>query len=290
MQMVFHLGAHGTDGDRLLKTLLGNRAWLTQNHTEIVPPSRHRGLFEEAIMALNGGAATHEMQQIMLDAMLDSDAPQRVVMSSPTLLGTPGRAIGREGLYPQIGTRAAALANLFPDAQAEFFVAVRNPAVLVSKLNHLNSGSYESLMQGCLPTDLRWRDTIRRLVAAAQGRRVVVWCHEDVPLIWPELVRLIGDMPPDAPLSGALLYMQELLGEAGLARLRAELAARDQLSIPQRRQLYARVLQSDMDPDRLEESIVLPGWTQDTVDEVTRGYHADIAEIAVLPGVEFVMP
>ncbi len=26
MQMVFHLGVHGTDRDRLLKTLLNNRA------------------------------------------------------------------------------------------------------------------------------------------------------------------------------------------------------------------------------------------------------------------------
>lgn len=290
MQMVFHLGVHGTDGDRLLKTLLANRAWLTRHRTEIVVPSRHRGLFEEAIMALNGGPATPEMQQIMLDAMLDSDAPERVVMSTPTLLGAPGRAIGRDGLYPQIGTRAAALANLFPDAQAEFFVAVRNPAVLLSKLDHLNSGSYESLMQGCQPTQLRWRDTIRRLVGAAQGRRVVVWCHEDVPLIWPELARLAGDMPPDAPLSSAMIYMQELLGEAGLARLQTELAGRDQLSIQQRRQIYARVLQSDMRPDRLDENIVLPGWTQQTVDEVTGLYHADLAEIAVLPGVEFVMP
>ncbi|MGB1209037.1 MAG: YeeE/YedE thiosulfate transporter family protein, partial [Paracoccaceae bacterium] len=34
---------------------------------------------------------------------------------------------------------------------------------------------------------------------------------------------LIGDIPPEAPLSGALLYMQELLGEAGMARLNAEL-------------------------------------------------------------------
>lgn len=288
--MVFHIGVHGTDGDRLLKTLLNNRDWLLGNGTEVVSPARHRGLFDEAIMALKGGAATPEMQQIMLDAMLDSAAPQRVVMSSPLLLGSAGRAVGREGLYPQIGARVSALANLFPQTQAEFFVAIRNPAVLLSKLLPQMGCSYEAMMQGCAVRDLRWRHTIRRLVSAAQGRRVVVWCHEDVPMIWPELLRLAGDMPPEAPLSGALLYMQELLGEAGMARLRAALAGRDQITIAQRRRICAAVLADHILPDALDEDIALPGWTQQTVDHVTDAYRADVAEIAVLPGVEFVMP
>lgn len=289
MQMVFHLGVHGTDGDRLLKTLLNNRLWLLKNATEVVPPARHRGLFEEAMMALNGGAATPEMQQIMLDAMLEGDTPQRVVMSTPSLLGTPNRAVGREGLYPQIGQRVAALANLFPQAQAEFFVAIRNPAVLLSKVMP-QIGSYEAMMQGCEIASLRWRDTIRRLVSAAQGRRVVVWCHEDVPMIWPEIVRLAGDMAPETPLSGALLYMHELVGDAGMAALRAAMARRDQMSIGQRRQICTEILDQHMLPDALDEDITLPGWTQAEVDAVTERYRADVGEIAVLPGVEFILP
>ena len=49
MQMVFHLGVHGTDRDRLLKTLLNNRAALQGIGTEVVTPNRHRGLFDEAL-------------------------------------------------------------------------------------------------------------------------------------------------------------------------------------------------------------------------------------------------
>lgn len=290
MQMVFHIGAHGTDRDRLLKTLLNNRAWLLQNRVEIVAPGRHRGLFEEAMAALNGCPATAEMQQIMLDAMLDSEAPRRVIMSTPSLLGLPARAVGPQGLYPLIGSRAAALANLFPQAQAEFFIALRNPAVMLSKLSHLAPGGYEAMMQGCDPRELRWRDAIRRLVNAAQGRRVVIWCHEDVPLIWPEVVRLAGDIPPEVPLSGTLTYMQELLGDAGLARLRAALAGHDQLTIGQRRKIHAEILQQYLLPGMLDEEIALPGWTQGMVDEVTGAYHADATEIAALPGVEFIIP
>lgn len=38
MEMVFHLGVHGTDGDRLLKTLLNNRDQLFREQAEVVPP------------------------------------------------------------------------------------------------------------------------------------------------------------------------------------------------------------------------------------------------------------
>ncbi|RJK98655.1 hypothetical protein D3P06_15590 [Paracoccus aestuarii] len=291
MQMVFHLGVHCTDGDRLLKTLLNNRAALQKAGTEIVTPNRHRGLFDEALKSLNGGSATPEMEQIMLDAMLESDDPSRVVMSTPTFMGAPGRAVGRDGLYPQIGMRAAALARLFPSARTEFFVAIRNPATLISEVLPMFGGKgYPDLMQGCHPTQLRWRDAAQRLMRAAQGRRVVMWCHEDVPLIWPEVVRLAGALPPEAPLSGGLLYMHDLLGDAGIARLRDAMAGRDRMDIAQRRQLYAQVLEAHALPGMLDQEIALPGWSQDLVDEVTAHYRSDVAEIAVMPGVEFLLP
>lgn len=292
MQMVFHLGVHCTDGDRLLKTLLNNRDTLLHHQIEVVPPSRHRGLFEEALMALNGGAATVEMEQIMLDAVLVSDAPQRVVFSTPTFMGAPGRVCGRnQGLYPQIGTRAAALANLFPSADSEFFLAIRNPATLLTEvLKVFTGGDYDVLLQGNSPLRLRWREAIQRLIRAMPGRRIVIWCHEDVPLIWPEILRLAGALPPGAPLTGGFSYIQELVSPEGFTELQAILAEQDQLSVMRRRELEAQALKNYARPGALEQDIDLPGWTQELVDQVTDLYHADIAEIAVLPGVEFVLP
>lgn len=292
MQMVFHLGVHCTDGDRLLKSLLNNRDELLHHGTEIVPPNRHRGLFEEALMALNGGTATAEMEQIMLDAMLVGDAPRRVVFSTPSFMGAPGRVCGRnQGLYPQMGARAAALANLFPSAGSEFFLAIRNPATLLTEvLNIFTGGDYEVLLQGNPPLRLRWAEAIQRLIRSVPGRRIVIWCHEDVPLIWPEILRLAGALPIGAPLTGGLAYLQELVTEEGFAELQAILAGQDQLSVKRRRDLEAQALERHALPSALDQEIGLPGWTQDLVDQVTDQYHADIAEIAVLPGVEFILP
>ncbi|CAM3293741.1 hypothetical protein PANO111632_12645 [Paracoccus nototheniae] len=291
MQMVFHMGVHGTDGDRLLTTLLENRDTLHAAGTEVVVPDRHRGIFDEATKSLNGGSATPEMEEIMLDAMLDSDQPSRVVMSTWTFQGAPGRAVGRTGLYPKIVQRTSALAQLFPSAQTEFFLAIRNPATLLAEvLPQFSGNGYEDLMQGCHPLDLRWRDAIQRLMQAAQGRRVVIWCHEDVPLIWPEVVRLIAALPADAPLTGMLSYMHDLVGDAGLEALSGAMAGRDQTNVAQRRKVYADILASHALPGVLDQDIDLPGWTQDLVDEVTENYRSDVAEITVLPGVEFILP
>ena len=290
MQMVFHLGVHGTDGDRLLKTLLMNRDWLTAHGTDVIPPDRHSGLFEKALASLGGGRATPEMQQILLDAVLRGDAPVRAVFSTPTFMGAPGRAVGQGGLYPQMGARAAALANLFPDHEVEFFVAIRNPASLIAEvLSIFTGGGYDALMQGCGPLDLRWRDPIQALLRAAPGRRVVIWCHEDVPLIWPEIVRLIGSIPPDAPLKGGTLYLEEILGGDGMACLKEALSAQDRLSVAQRRAISSEIMQTHALPAALDQAIDLPGWSQEIVDRVTDQYHADVAQIAVLPGVEFVL-
>lgn len=289
MHMVFHLGVHCTDGDRMLKTLLNNRTPLLARQTEIVTPARYRGIFEEALMALNGGMATPDMEQIMLDAVLEHDDTQRVVLSNSGFLGAPGRVAGRGVMYPQIASRALALANLFPSIEAEFFLALRNPGPLLTEISPLVAGgNYQALMQGITPLDLRWNDAIRRLLQSLRGRRLVVWCHEDVPMIWPEVVRLAADLPADQPLAGSLVYMHELLGDAGLPHLRAALGERDQLSIADRRRIFAEALDQHALPGALEQEINLPGWDQALVDEVTATYYADVAEIAALPGVEFI--
>jgi hypothetical protein len=291
MQMVFHLGVHCTDGDRLLRTLSNNRDWLTRHGTEIVQPTRHRGIFEEALLALNGGPATPEMVGIMLDAILDGDSPRRIVMSTPGFLGAPGRVSGREGLYFQIGRRAAALANLFPEARAEFFLAIRNPATLLSDILPIFSGGgYETLMQGRAPLELRWHEAIDRLVRAVPGRRIVIWCHEDAPLVWPEVVRTAGGIPPDVPLAGGLTYMHEILGDAGFPHLRATLKKAAPQTVAARRAIYAESMRDHAQPGILDQIVDLPGWTQDLVDQVTAAYRRDVAEIAQRPEVEFILP
>lgn len=291
MQIVFHCGVHGTDYDGMLKSLQQNRLWLTDNHTEVVSRDRHRGVFETALRSLRGGPATREMEETILDAILDRDTTRRVICSQPGFLGLPDRAITPEGLMTLSAERMSALMNLFPRSEVEFFVGLKNPATMIPHcISRIENRSYYDIMAGVPLERMRWSPTIRGMVSALRGRRLVIWSHEDTPLIWPEVVRTIANMPDDAPLKAGLLILGEILHPEGIKFIRDQLAAEQQVDISKRREIFTRALQSYVHHEKIETSIDLPGWTQQTINELTSMYDHDLAEIAGLPGVEFISP
>ncbi len=42
--------------------------------------------------------------------------------------------------------------------------------------------------------------------------------------------------------------------------------------------------------EQMEIEVSLPGWTQDLVDRLSDLYDEDVAQIAALPGIEFIAP
>ena len=291
MQVAFHCGVHGTDLYRMVKTLQQNRDWLLRNGIEPLTPNSHRDVFGEATNALQGTPATPDMQQVMFDSLLEVDEPRRMICSTPTFLGTVRRVISPQGLYAIAGEKMAALANLFPDAEVEFFMALKNPATLIPFIAAQdNSPPYHELMSGIDPEALRWAPTMRRILSALPGHRIVVWCHEDTPLIWPEVVRRIATMPSDVPLKAGLQILGDIMRPEGIQMIREALAREERLTVASRRRIFTEALEKYALPDQLEVEIALPGWTQELVARITANYDRDVAEIAALPGIEFISP
>lgn len=291
MQVVYHCGVHGTDIYRMVKTLMQNRDWLLANGIEPLTPNKHRDIFTEALNALRGAPASEEMEHVMLDAILESDNPNRIIFSTSNFLGKAERAVSPEGLYASAGQRMAALANLFPSAEIEFFVALKNPATLLPYVfSQERTGEYDQVMAGISPERLRWAPAIRRIQAAVPNCKLVLWCHEDTSLIWPEVVRRIATMPTDVPLKAGLQILGDILRPEGIQMIRDEMAKQERLTIDSRRQIFSAALARFALPDEMEVTVTLPGWTQDLVDRLSDLYDEDVAEIAALPGVEFITP
>lgn len=291
MKVAFHLGVHGTDQDKLVRALLQNRDLLSRRGTEVPSPTRYRSVLGEALNSLNGAPASDQMQEFMLDAFVDSDELQRLILSQPGFLGLPYRAISAEGLYVTAPDRLRALANLFPSAEVEFFIALKNPATLVPfVVSQIADRSFEQVMQGIDPMQLRWSPAMRRILQAAQSRRVVVWCNEDAPLIWPEVLRRIADIPAEQSFKGGMQILYHIMSPEGIAWLREQLPGDGELPIAERRALTEQALERFALTDRLSQDLSCPGWTQDLVDRISETYDRDVAEIAALPGVEFIAP
>ena len=73
MRIVYHLGAHYTDEERLLKCLLKNRQTLSQRGVIVPSPKRYRNLLRDTAIELKGKAASRDTQALILDQIMEED-------------------------------------------------------------------------------------------------------------------------------------------------------------------------------------------------------------------------
>lgn len=292
MDIALHLGVHGTDDERIFRALMKNRARLAAAGTALPVTRSYRQMLPKLARSLRGGPAGADAQEMVRDALGVNDSTRRLILSHENLACFPVQAVGPKGLYPQLHLRLAALANIFPTDRCTFFVALRNPATLVPDLlDRGNATSYDELMAGTDPRNLRWGPVLRALLSAVPDADLVLWCNEDTPLIWPDLLRRIaGDSGPE-PLEGEDDMLALLLTEAGFARYRGFVTGRETPLTPaQRHRIAAAFLRKFARPEEMELTVDLPGWSAELIAEMTEAYDADVAEIAALPGVTFLLP
>ncbi len=145
-------------------------------------------------------------------------------------------------------------------------------------------------MQGVDPRSVRWSDVIADIVSANPGCPMVVWCNEDTPLIWPEVMREVTEHPPELRLKGGFDILGQIMESEGMKRLRAYLGTHPPQNEMQRRRILAAFLDKYAKPDEIEETIDVPGWTEELVEEMTADYEDDLLRIQALPGVSFIAP
>ena len=273
--------------DRLIRTLLRNRDELWRAGVEVPSPRRYRGVYGEAMVALKGGPASAEMQEMLLDAVMVSDDAARVVLSQAAFIGQPKRAVTPTGVYPTAHHRMTGLSNLFPQSPVEFFVSILHPARHVQDLVSQMKGDYAAVMEDIDPRQLRWAPMFQRMLGAVPDRRIVAWAEEDLPFTWPEVLRAVAGVTAAMPLQDEDAILSDLLSPEALEQLNTQIAEQPELSVNGRRDLVEQAL-AQAEPAKLEADIDLPGWSQDLIDELSEIYAADLAEIAALSGVEFI--
>ncbi len=291
MKIVYHMGAHGTEEDLILRVLLRNRPRLSTLGIAVPPPSRYRQVLIEAIRNLRGAPASPEMQEMLLDTIVEDEKPERIILSFENFLATPGNAIGQSGLYPFAGERPQFFANVFPDSESEFHMALKHPAALLHTLLQRQPGrSYDEVMANIDPLTLRWAPVVRRMLAGAGRNRLVLWCNEDAPLIWPEVIRRLCGVSPEVPILGNVALLARLLATEGLDWLNQQAQANPPATIGARRALVTEALERYVNEDEITVPLAFPGWDEALMARLDRSYDADVAEIAALPGVEFIAP
>ncbi|MBY6046691.1 hypothetical protein [Vannielia litorea] len=291
MQVVYHLGAHCTDEDKLFRCLLKNKGALAGIGTMVSGPGRYRRVLREATNALKGVPATPELQEDLLAAVMDEDHAERLVFSNEQFICAAHSVLAENRIYPQIGEKVQWIRNLFPEAAAEFYIGIANPATFIPDLfGRCKEEDFSAFLAGVTPTDLRWSDTLTAIRTAVPDARIVAWCNEDTPLIWPEILREMGGMPADMPIEGENDFLATIMSDEGVKRMESYLASHPVKTAQQRQRVVTAFLDKYARPEAVEVEMDLPGWNEATVEALTTLYLEDLARIRMIEGITFLAP
>ncbi|MEL6313420.1 MAG: hypothetical protein AAFQ60_05140 [Pseudomonadota bacterium] len=290
MQIILHAGAHATDEDRLVTCLLKNAEHLEAIGTVVPEPESYRNMLRDTIAAATDGAAPPDLGQNLRNALLPSGDADRLVISNDSFFGTHKMAVKRM-FYPASCARLEALRQLLPDDHVELFFAVRNPASFMPALLEItNFNSIGDLFRGYDPLSFRWSELFERIRAQIPDIPITVWCNEDTPLIWAELIREMGGLDPTQEIEGEYDLLQEIMSEGGMKRFLSYVHSHPGMTEVQKRRVIAAFMDKFVDDDAVEEEYELAEWTVDIVDQMTELYEEDVFNIPRVPGVTLITP
>ena len=291
MQIAFHIGANCTDEDRLLKSALKNAEMLLQRGIAVPGPSKYRRLLRETLQALDGVSPRPGTRDILIDAIVEDDDVKRVVLSNDNFIAIPKRIFDHGQFYPQADSKLRNLRKVFAEDEISLYLGIRNPASFLQEtLRRSECKSLGEYLGFLAPDQLRWSDVIARIRHAAPQARLTVWCNEDTPLIWEDILRSFCGVDDAVPLAGAHDLLDGLLTEAGLRRVLAQLADTAPEDRVARQEMIADALESHARPEIMEDQIELPELDAETVADLTDAYEDDLEVIADMPGVDLILP
>ncbi|WP_417718849.1 hypothetical protein [Salipiger sp.] len=293
MQVILHIGVHCTDEDRLLKGLLRNSDDFRKDGVAIPGPGRYRALLLDMLHSLGEGEPSAEAREILLDAILDDDPENvdRLVLCHETLLSVPKQALGGGKLYRRTERRLAAMQKLFRGDEFEVFIGLRDFATWLPAIYEATpAASFDEFLSGVDPLHLRWSDLIRRIRADCPEMPLTVWCNEDTPLIWGQVIREMAGIEMNRKIIGAFDLFSEIIEPEGMKRFRAFLKENPGINEIQKRRVMAAFLEKYARDEAIEEELDLPGWDDVYVEMLTELYEEDIFEIGRIPGVTVIAP
>jgi hypothetical protein len=254
-------------------------------------PSRYRRLLRDALQAMDRAAPLPQARAVLLDAMIDTDYPARLVLSNDNFFCVPKLAIAANQFYPRAEEKLRRLRQLFPQDTLELFIGLRNPASLLPALaQQLPGTSFAQFLGQTDPRLLRWGEMVARLRHAVPDVSITLWCNEDTPLIWGQIVREIAGMDHNEMIVGGMDLLAEIMAPDGYRRFRTYLKEHPEMTEIQRRRVIAAFLDKYALPDQIEDSVDVPGWTPALIAELTEIYDEDVFQLSAIQGVQMITP
>ncbi|AJE45511.1 hypothetical protein [Celeribacter indicus] len=291
MQVHLHIGAYFTTTTQVFNALRTNAA---QSGTALPVRRVYRQAVRALIDRLDGLPPIDAEEAELISTILGGRSAERMVLFDvnwasplPEALGTSGR------LYSGIASHAATVAELFSSQDLSVSMALRNPANFLQTAIEAKTarGALDAFLRAADPAEVGWLEAVVDLRAALPAKvPLTLWCEEDLPLIWPRLLRSLAGLPEGAPATESLLPLGQVMKPEGLSRLEIFLKAHP----PRTDEQYERTVLAFLDKYALEEVLDpvcdIPGWDAAALAAVTERYEADVATLAARDDLTMILP
>ncbi len=291
MQVALHVGAHCTDDDRILKCLAKNRDTFGQLGISIPKPNRYRRQLRDLMHEVRSKPIGPDTRENLLNVITGQDRPDRLVLTNSQFFGTAKMAVSRNKLYYAAERRLSHFAQVFFQDEVEVFLSLRNPATFLPALfSESGEPDFGGFLENQAPQSFSWTELILRIREELPKLNLTIWCNEDTPLIWDQLIREIAGVDPAQPLIGNHDFLREIMSAEGMGRFETYLDSHPGLNDVQKRRVIAAFLDKFVLEEELEEELDLPGWSDVLVDVISEQYEEDVYQISRIPGVNFISP
>lgn len=274
-----------------MRVLLRNKGDFAKRGVAVPGPSTYRQLLRDSLNALDAAAPSEQAREVLLDAILDDDTADRLILSNAHFFGAPRAAVQAAQLYPKATERLLSMSRLFPKDEIELFMAMRNPAsFLPAVFAQSPKRDIERFLGHSDPTVITWSELLLRIRETVPNIAITVWCSEDSPLIWAQIIREMAGLEHGQKIIGGFDLLSTIMSKEGMKRFRGYLKEHPNMNEIQKRRVIAAFLDKFALEDQIEEELDLPGWTEDLVDAMTHGYDEDMYAVQRIPGVQLIAP
>jgi hypothetical protein len=170
-------------------------------------------------------------------------------------------------------------------------MGICNPATfLPAILEQTKFDSIETYLGGTDPTEMRWSSMVQRIRTSCPDVPLTIWCNEDTPLIWSQVVREVAGIDPTVEFAGEFSLLMEIMTRPGQQRFKAYMDSHPGMTEVQKRRVITAFLDKFADEDAIEEELDVPGWTAELIEGLTEMYDEDVYEIERIQGVQMITP
>jgi hypothetical protein len=212
-------------------------------------------------------------------------------MSNTNFTCIPNRIFDNGMQYSQAELKLRGLMRLPPKDELDIYLALRGPVTfLPDAYRRSKADNFAAFMQGRDPHSVLCSDLVHRIRRVAPHATLTVWCNEDTPLIWAELVREIAGLDRDVRITGGFDLLASIITKEGMNRFLSYMKAHPPKTNTQKRHVNAAFLDKYGIMEQVEEVVDLARHDRRGYRVSVRAYESDVQRIAQMPDVTFIMP